>query len=335
MVTIAVQLLFHGQTITGFQCQGAAGFSSSGSRSTYYVAASVDIETAVVDGIGNVTRCGQFVGISTSRSNYLASGITASTIAYVQRSGISCYGVSRAAGSCIHVRGNANTVAGGYLAGSGSLRCFQLVLSRTTTAGNVCRIPRFVGQSGYSAGIAVDLNRVTAGGRAYGDAVGQFEADFVVFNSGHNVAVTCVFNGFGQLNGVGCAVVGCNLEAVFFQVVQLAAVDGFFAACSNVAVRYVTQGNRTACSTAYQVHFVARCVSRIACCIGIGHRGIELHGSHSACGADVGYGALAVGEVDGIAVGHEVFVCAVTLYGKACVQYVVNGGSVVAFVAGC
>ena len=116
---------------------------------------------------------------------------------------------------------------------------------------------------------------------------------------------------------------------------QLSAVDGFFAACSNVAVRYVTQSHRAACSTAYQVHFVARCVSRIACCIGIGHRGIELHGSHTACGADVGYGALAVGKVNGVAVGNEIFVCAVTLYGKACVQYVVNGGSVVALVTGC
>ena len=33
--------------------------------------------------------------------------------------------------------------------------------------------------------------------------------------------------------------------------------------------------------------------------------------------------------------GHEVFVCAITLYGKACVQYVVNGSGVVAFVTGC
>ena len=334
MVTIAVQLLFHGQTITGFQCQGAAGFGSSGSRSTYYVAASVDIEAAVVDGIGNVARCSQFVSISTGWRNYLASGIAASTIAYVQRSGISCYGVSRAAGSCIHVRGNANTVAGGYLAGSGSLRCFQLVLSRTASAGDVVRIPRFVGQSGYSTRIAVDLNRVATGGRAYGDAVGQFEAYLVVGYGGDDVAVTFVGNGLSQLNSIGSRAV-TDLEAVFFQVVQLTAVDGFFAACSNVAVRYVTQSHRAACSTAYQVHFVARCVGRIARSIGIGHRGIELHGGHSACGADIGYGALAVGEVDGIAVGHEVFVCAVTLYGKACVQYVVNSRSVVAFVTGC
>ena len=145
MVTLTIQFLFHGQTVTSFQGQGAAGFGSSSGRSTYYVATGVDIEAAVVDGIGNVTRCGQFIGISTGWRNYLASGIATSTIAYVQRSGISCYRVSRAAGSCIHVRGNANTVAGGYLAGSGSLRCFQLVLSRTASAGNVVRIPSFVG----------------------------------------------------------------------------------------------------------------------------------------------------------------------------------------------
>ena len=333
MVTLTIQLLFHGQTVTGFQCQGAAGFGSSGSRSTYYVTTGIDVEAAVVDGIGNVAGSGQFVGICTGWRNYLASGIAASTIAYVQRSGISCYRVSRAAGSCIHVRGNANTVAGGYLAGSGSLRCFQLILSRTASAGNVGRIPSFVGQSGYSTGIAVNLNRVTAGGRAYGDAVGQFEAHLVVGYGSDDVAVTFVGNGLSQLNSIGSRAV-TDLEAVFFQVVQLAAVDGFFAACSNVAVRYVTQSNRAACSTAYQVHFVAWCAGRIACGIGIGHRGIELHGSHSACGADVGYSALAVGEIDGVTVGHEVFVCTVTLYGKACVQYVVNGGGVVAFVVG-
>ena len=334
MVTLAIQLLFHGQTVTGFQGQGAAGFGSSSGRSTYYVATGVDIEAAVVDGIGNVAGSGQFIGICTGRSNHLASRIPIGTIAYVQRSGISCYRVSRAAGSCIHVRGNANTVAGGYLAGSGSLRCFQLVLSRTASAGDVVRIPSFVGQSGYSTGIAVNLNRVAAGGRAYGDAVGQFETHLVVGYGGDDVAVTFVGNGLSQLNSIGSRAV-TDLEAVFFQVVQLTAVDGFFAACSNVAVRHVTQSYRAACSTAYQVHVVARCAGRIACSIGIGHRGIELHGSHSACGADVGYSTLTIGEVDGIAVGHEVFVCAVTLYGKACVQYVVNGGGVVAFVTSC
>ena len=334
LVTLAIQLLFHGQTVTGFQGQGAAGFGSSSGRSTYYVATGVDIEAAVVDGIGNVAGSGQFIGICTGRSNHLASRIPIGTIAYVQRSGISCYRVSRAAGSCIHVRGNANTVAGGYLAGSGSLRCFQLVLSRTASAGDVVRIPSFVGQSGYSTGIAVNLNRVAAGGRAYGDAVGQFETHLVVGYGGDDVAVTFVGNGLSQLNSIGSRAV-TDLEAVFFQVVQLTAVDGFFAACSNVAVRHVTQSYRAACSTAYQVHVVARCAGRIACSIGIGHRGIELHGSHSACGADVGYSTLTIGEVDGIAVGHEVFVCAVTLYGKACVQYVVNGGGVVAFVTGC
>ena len=156
----------------------------------------------------------------------------------------------------------------------------------------------------------------------------------VVGYGGDDVAVTFVGNGLSQLNSIGSRAV-TDLEAVFFQVVQLAAVDGFFAAGSNVAVRYVTQSHWTTCSTTYQIHFVAWCAGRIACGIGIGHRGIELHGSHSACGADVGYSTLAVGEVDGVAVGHEVFVCAITLYGKARVQYVVNGSGVVAFVTGC
>ena len=154
----------------------------------------------------------------------------------------------------------------------------------------------------------------------------------VVAYGGDDVAVAFVSYGLGQFNGISCAVVGSNLEAVFFQVVQLAAVDGFFAACANSAVRYVTQGNRSVRITAYQVHFVARVAGGDSCIVNVGHRGIELHSGHTACGADVGYGTLAVGEVDGVAVGHEVFVCAVTLYGKAGVQYVINGGGIVAFV---
>ena len=299
LVTVgSIHFLFHSQTVTGSKGYFLAGFNGSGSgRSTAsQSAAGSGLEAAVVDGVGNVTRCGQFACVGCGRRSHFA------VIGYGQR--------------------------------SSRYSCFQLILSRTASAGNVGRIPSFVGQSGYSTGIAVNRHWIAAGSGAYGNAVGQLEADFVVFNGGNNVAVTCVFNGFGQFNGVRCAVVGSNLEAVFFQVVQLAAVDGFFAACGNGAVRYVTQSHRAACSTAYQVHFVARCSSRIACSIGIGHRSIELHGGHTACGADVGYGALTVGEVDGVAVSHEVFVCAVTLYSKACVQYVFNGGGVVAFVVG-
>ena len=39
---------------------------------------------------------------------------------------------------------------------------------------------------------------------------------------------------------------------------------------------------------------------------------------------------MAVGKVNGVAVGNEVFVRAVTLYGKARIQYVVNSGGIVA-----
>ena len=292
-----IHILFHSQTVTGSESNFLAGFNGSGSgRSTAsQSAAGSGLEAAVVDGVGNVAGSSQFTCVSSSRRSHFAVG-------YRQRSG-----------------------------GYGS---FQLIFSRTASAGDVGRIPSFVGQSGYGTGIAVNCHRITAGSGAYGDAVGQLEANLVVGYGGDDVAVTCVFNGLGQFNGVRRTVIGGNLEAVFFQVVQLAAVDGFFAACGNGAVCYVTQSNRAARSTAYQVHFVARCSSRIACSIGIGHRGIELHSGHTVGGADIRYSALAVGEVDGVAVGHEVFVGAVTLYGKACVQYVVNGRGVVAFVVG-
>ena len=93
LVALAVQLLFHGQTVTGFQCQGAARFGSSSSMTTYYIiTAGINIEAAVVDGIGNIAGSSQFIGICTGRSNHFASGITVGTIAYFQRSGR--YGLS-------------------------------------------------------------------------------------------------------------------------------------------------------------------------------------------------------------------------------------------------
>ena len=213
LITIgAIHFLFHSQTITCGKGYLLAGFNGgSGSSSTAsQVTASCGLEAAVVDGIGNVAGSGQFVSICRNRGNYFASWVAVVTITYFQR-----------------------------CSGYGS---FQLIFSCTTTAGDVVRIPGLVSQTCYSAVSTVNLNRVATGGRAYGDAVGQLEADLVVGDGGDDVAVACVFNGFGQLNGVSCAVVGSNLEAVFFQVVQLAAVYGFFAACSNVTVRYVTQG---------------------------------------------------------------------------------------------
>ena len=168
-------------------------------------------------------------------------------------------------------------------------------------------------------------------GRPYSDAVGQFEAHLVVRYGGDDVAVTSVFNGFSQFDSISIRAVA-DLEAVFFQVVQLTTVDGFFAVGSNRAIRYVTQGNRTTCSIAYQVHLVARGAGWVTCGVNVGHRGVELNLGDAASARDFGYGALAVGEVDGVAVGHEVFVLTVTLYGKACVQYVINGSSIIAFV---
>ena len=299
---------------------------------TYYITAGINVEAAVVDGIGDVAGSGQFIGICTSRSNHLTGRVTIVTITYIQCSSIGRYSISSAAGSRIHGRCNANTVAGCYLAGSSSLSSFQLIFSCTTTAGDVVRIPGLVSQTSYSAVSTVNLNRVTTGGRAYGDAVGQLEADLVVGDGGDDVTVTFVGNCLSQFNGVRCAVVGSNLEAVFFQIVQLSAIDGFFATRSNVAIRYVTQGNRFVCITTYQVHFVARVAGGDSCIVNVSHRSIEFNFGYAVVGVDFGYGALAINKVDGIAVGHEVFVLTVTLYGEAGVQYVINGGGIIAFV---
>ena len=229
LVTIGIQLLFYAQSVACLEGQGAAGFGNSGSRSTYYVAAGVNVEAAVVDGVGNVAGRRQFVGITSRRGIDFAVG-------YCQRRGVGRYFVGGAAVRILRTV-NTDAVTCGNLGGGRSLCSFELVFSSSTTAGYAGRIPSFVGQSGYGTGIAVNCHWITAGSGAYGDAVSQLKANLVVFYSGHNVAVTGVFNGFGQLNGIRRAVIGGNLEAVFFQVVQLAAVDGFFAAGSNVAVR--------------------------------------------------------------------------------------------------
>ena len=111
---------------------------------------------------------------------------------------------------------------------------------------------------------------------------------------------------------------------------QLTAIHSFFAACSNSTVSHVTQSNRATRRTTYQVHLVARSAGGVARCISIRHRGIKLNGSHAIGARYVGYCTLAVGKVNGVAVGNEVFVLTVTLYGKAGVQYVINGSGIVA-----
>ena len=183
------------------------------------------MEAAVVDCISNVTCCRQFVGISSSRRGYF-------TVSYCQRSGSHCR--------------------------------FQLILSRTTSAGDVVRIPGFVGQSSYGTGIAINFHRITTSSRAYSDAVGQLKANLVVFYSGNNVAITGIFNCLGQFNGVRSTIISRNLESFFFQIMQLTAVHSFFAACSNSTISYVTQSNRFGRISAYQVHLVARGAGGVA-----------------------------------------------------------------------
>ena len=126
LVAVGVHILFYSQSVTGCKGYFLTRFNSSrcsvGAASQ--ITARCGLEAAFVDGIGNVAGSGQFIDICTSRSNYFASGIAAGTITYVQRSGISCYRVSRTASGCIHHRCNANTITGGYLTGSSSLSSF-------------------------------------------------------------------------------------------------------------------------------------------------------------------------------------------------------------------
>ena len=83
----AVHILFHGQTVTGSKGNFLAGFNGSGGgRSTAsQSAAGSGLETAIVDSVGNIARCGQFSLVSCSWRSYFAIG-------HSQRSG--GYGLS-------------------------------------------------------------------------------------------------------------------------------------------------------------------------------------------------------------------------------------------------
>ena len=223
----SVHFLFDSQTVTCGKGDFLARFNGSrcGAGTSGQSAAGCGLEAAVVDGVGNVTGCRQFTCVSCSwRGNF--------TVGHCQRGGGHCR--------------------------------FQLILGRTASAGDVARIPGFVGQSGYGTGIAVNCHWITAGSGAYGDAVSQLKANLVVFYSGNYVAITGIFNRLGQFNGVRCTVISRNLEAFFFQIMQLAAVDGFFTTCSNSTVSHVTQSHRFGRVSAHQVYFVARRAGRIA-----------------------------------------------------------------------
>ena len=108
------------------------------------------METAFVDGIGNVAGSGQFIGISTSRGNHLTGRVTIVTITYVQRSSVGRYSISSAAGCVIHSRGNGNTVTSSYLGGG----CFELVyinrIGTVRTCSNIGNLVAAVVQSACS-----------------------------------------------------------------------------------------------------------------------------------------------------------------------------------------
>ena len=89
LVTVgSVHFLFHSQTVTCSKGYFLAWFNGSGSgrSATSQSAAGCGLEAAVVDGIGNVTRCGQFTCVSSSWRSYFA------VVGYCQRSG--GYGLS-------------------------------------------------------------------------------------------------------------------------------------------------------------------------------------------------------------------------------------------------
>ena len=136
-------------------------------------------------------------------------------------------------------------------------------------------------------------------------------------------AGTCARYGYGAVIG------SLNFG---FGSIQLCHVNGIgvFHPFGNIA-----QGNGFAWIATHQIYGIAWRCGVVACGISIAQWSVKFHFGYAIGAGYVGYCALTINKVDGVAMSHEVFVCAVTLYGKACVQYVVNGGGVVAFVTCC
>ena len=105
------------------------------------------------------------------------------------------------------------------------------------------------GHAGYVQ-VRIQGQLCTAGYGSAGDVAVAFHVDgiaqLVVIATGS----TAEIDAFGDVGRIIGNVLVCSM--------QLTAVHSFFAACSNSTVSYVTQSNRAACRTAYQVHLVAR-----------------------------------------------------------------------------
>ena len=269
MVTIAVQFLFHSQTITRFQCQGTAGFGSSGSRRTYYIATSVDVKAAVVDGIGNVACGGQFIGIRTSWSNHFAGRVAACAVTHVQCSSGGRYFVGGAAIG-IGCAGYANAVACFHFGGGSSFGFIQLAdihgIRTIRAFGNISNLVAAVIQTagseaygiaaaccrsdGHAAAVGNGLiaGRISSGHAGYVQVRVQSQLYAAVYGGAGDVAVAFHVNGVTQLVVVAT---GSTAEVdafghILVGGVQLAAVYSFGASGTQRTWGYVTQSHRAA-----------------------------------------------------------------------------------------
>ena len=139
-------------------------------------------------------------------------------------------------------------------------------------------------------------------------------------------------NGFVVGGNAGSVAVGGDFETSVgcrIDLVQLRDVHriGVFCTCSDIL-----QGNWLTGIAADQFDGVGGRCGSIAARIGVFQRGIEFHCSRAVAAADIGGRAASVGEVDGIAVGNEIFCRAVALYVEAGIEHIFDGRGIVAFI---
>ena len=126
------------------------------------------------------------------------------------------------------------------------------------------------------------------------------------------------------------AAVACEGQRVVGHGVQLAAVYGIGAGVAQCAGCDVFNLYGFAAVFADEADGVGRIGAGSAGVVNVLHRGVEADFGYAVFAFDFGDCALAVGEVDGVAVGYEVFRYAVALDGEACVEYVVDGRRIAA-----
>ena len=149
-----------------------------------------------------------------------------------------------------------------------------------------------------------------------------------------NVRAVFEIHGIARRDIGRAAAIGLHIPAFVgsrFYLIELRYVYriGVVCTCGNIL-----QGNGLVGISADQFDGVGRRCGSIATCVLIFQRRIEFHRG-CACGlvsGNIGNRAAPVGEIDGVAVGNEVFCHTIALHIEPGIEHIIDGRSVIAFI---